>query len=302
VGAAFAGLPFDHLLFTGATSIGRHVARAAAENLVPLTLELGGKSPVIVGRSANLKLATKRLMLGKTLNAGQACLSPDFAILPQERVADFVREARSAIAAMYPSLRENPDYTSIINRRHYDRLQTYLQDPERGCYLPTWCPLGQAPQDPGPGRVAWCYGDLGASLALQQVSAGNPPWVALARHAAARPAEADGVQDAGLCHGSAGNVHLFNRWYQATGEAVFLSAARAHLDRTLAYLEPRGFAGVLAFQPGSGEDGSDPHQPAAGLLEGAAGVGLALLSSLGGLDPAWDRFLLVSTPLPLECS
>ena len=128
VGAAFAGLPFDHLLFTGATSIGRHVARAAAENLVPLTLELGGKSPVIVGRSANLKLATKRLMLGKTLNAGQACLSPDFAILPQERVADFVREAKSAIAAMYPSLRENPDYTSIINRRHYDRLQTYLQD------------------------------------------------------------------------------------------------------------------------------------------------------------------------------
>jgi coniferyl-aldehyde dehydrogenase len=128
VGAAFAGLPFDHLLFTGSSSIGRHVARAAAENLVPLTLELGGKSPVIFGRSADLSLATKRLMLGKTLNAGQACLSPDFAIVPQERVTDFVREAKGAVAAMYPSLGENPDYTSIINRRHYDRLATYLQD------------------------------------------------------------------------------------------------------------------------------------------------------------------------------
>ena len=128
VGAAFAELPFDHLLFTGSSSIGRHVARAAAENLVPLTLELGGKSPVIVGRSADLSLATKRLMLGKTLNAGQACLSPDFAMVPQERVADFVHEAKSAVATMYASLRENPDYTSIINRRHYDRLATYLQD------------------------------------------------------------------------------------------------------------------------------------------------------------------------------
>jgi coniferyl-aldehyde dehydrogenase len=128
VGAAFARLPFDHLLFTGATSIARAVAQAAAENLVPTTLELGGKSPVIVGRSANLKLAAKRVMLGKTLNAGQICMAPDFAFLPRERVTEFVHEAKRAVEAMYPGLKDNPDYTSVINQRHADRLQHLLQD------------------------------------------------------------------------------------------------------------------------------------------------------------------------------
>lgn len=129
VGADFAALPFDHLLFTGATSVARHVMRAAAENLVPVTLELGGKSPVIVGRSADLPLAATRIMAGKTMNAGQICIAPDYAFVPAEMVPGFVDAARQAIGTMYPSgLISNPDYTSIINRRHHDRITRYLDE------------------------------------------------------------------------------------------------------------------------------------------------------------------------------
>lgn len=127
-GANFCGLPFDHLLFTGATSIAYHVMRAAAENLVPLTLELGGKSPVIVGQSADMAKTAARVMAGKTLNAGQICLAPDYVFAPENRVDEFVSEARNAVARMYPTLKDNDDYTSIINQRHFDRLQGYLED------------------------------------------------------------------------------------------------------------------------------------------------------------------------------
>lgn len=129
VGAAFTALPFDHLLFTGATSVARHVMRAAAENLVPVTLELGGKSPVIVGRSADLPLAATRIMAGKTMNAGQICIAPDYAFVPAEMVPGFAAAARHAVDSMYPSgIVSNPDYTSIINRRHYDRITRYLDE------------------------------------------------------------------------------------------------------------------------------------------------------------------------------
>ncbi|MBU6297750.1 MAG: aldehyde dehydrogenase family protein, partial [Alphaproteobacteria bacterium] len=113
VGAAFSKLPFDHLLFTGATSIAFHVMRAAAENLVPTTLELGGKSPVIVGRSANVDLAAKRTMMVKALNAGQICLAPDYVMVPKDKANEFVNAARGAITAMFPTLKDNPDYTSV---------------------------------------------------------------------------------------------------------------------------------------------------------------------------------------------
>jgi len=128
VGGAFARLPFDHLLFTGATSIAYHVMRAAAENLVPLTLELGGKSPVIIGDSADLALTAKRVMLGKTLNAGQICLAPDYVFVPADKAGDFVAAADAAVRTMYPTIKDNPDYTSMINQRHYDRLTGYLED------------------------------------------------------------------------------------------------------------------------------------------------------------------------------
>ncbi len=128
VGSQFSALPFDHLLFTGATSVARHVMRAAAENLVPVTLELGGKSPVVIGRSADLHLAAQNIMAGKTMNAGQICLAPDYVLVPEESANDFVGAARASVAAMYRNLKDNPDYTSVISKRHFDRLSGYLDD------------------------------------------------------------------------------------------------------------------------------------------------------------------------------
>ncbi|MEI9884884.1 MAG: coniferyl aldehyde dehydrogenase [Rhizomicrobium sp.] len=128
VGSAFSRLAFDHLLFTGATSIAYHVMKAAAENLVPTTLELGGKSPVIIGDSADLALTAKRVMMGKTMNAGQICLAPDYVMVPEGKSREFVKQAADAIGTMFPTLKDNPDYTSVINQRHYDRLQGYLDD------------------------------------------------------------------------------------------------------------------------------------------------------------------------------
>ncbi len=128
VGVAFSSLAFDHLLFTGATSIARHVMRAAAENLVPVTLELGGKSPVIIGRSADMQLSADNIMLGKTLNAGQICLAPDYVFVPEESVDSFISAAEKSVAKMYTNLKDNVDYTSVINDRHYERLNGYLDD------------------------------------------------------------------------------------------------------------------------------------------------------------------------------
>jgi len=128
VGGAFSRLPFDHLLFTGATSIAKHVMKAAAENLVPVTLELGGKSPVIIGKSANLELAATNIMAGKTMNAGQICLAPDYVMLPEDSRDEFVEHARNSVAKMFPEIKDNPDYTSIVNERHYERLNGYLDD------------------------------------------------------------------------------------------------------------------------------------------------------------------------------
>lgn len=128
IGAAFASLPFDHLLFTGATSVGRHVMRAAAENLTPVTLELGGKSPVVLGRSADLEKAALRIMAGKTLNAGQICVAPDYVLAPQGMETALVAALRGASAKLFPTMKDNPDYTSVINQRHYERLQALVAD------------------------------------------------------------------------------------------------------------------------------------------------------------------------------
>lgn len=129
VGAEFTKLAFDHILFTGATSVAKHVMRAAADNLVPLTLELGGKSPVVLGRSADLQKAANRIMAGKTLNAGQICLAPDYAFVPKEKTQDFVAAATRAVETMYASgLKDNDDYTSIVNQRHFDRINGYIED------------------------------------------------------------------------------------------------------------------------------------------------------------------------------
>jgi coniferyl-aldehyde dehydrogenase len=129
VGATFSSLPFDHLVFTGATSIAYHVMRSAAENLVPVTLELGGKSPVIIGETADVKKAALRIMSVKLLNAGQICLAPDYVFLPENKTTEFIDAAKAAVTAMYPNgIRDSDDYTSVINKRHYDRLSAYIED------------------------------------------------------------------------------------------------------------------------------------------------------------------------------
>lgn len=128
VGAEFSSLAFDHLIFTGATSVAKHVMRAAAENLVPVTLELGGKSPVIVSETANIQTTANRVMFGKTLNAGQICLAPDYILVPEDKLEPFKAAAAKSVAKMYPTLKDNPDYTSIVNQRHFDRLNGYLDD------------------------------------------------------------------------------------------------------------------------------------------------------------------------------
>ncbi len=128
IAAAFTALPFDHLVFTGGTSVAHHVARAAASNLTPLTLELGGKSPVVVGASANLQQVADRVMGAKTLNAGQICLAPDYVLLKKGTEQAFVDAARAAVSTMFPTLRQNADYTSIINVRHYERIRGLLDD------------------------------------------------------------------------------------------------------------------------------------------------------------------------------
>lgn len=144
-GRAFAELPFDHLLFTGSGSVGRHVMRAAADNLVPVTLELGGKCPVIVSKRASISDAAARILTVKTLNAGQICLAPDFVLLPEGQVDAFTEAAGRAVAAMYPTLLSNPDYTSIINRRHFDRLRGYLDDARaKGATVTELNPAGES--------------------------------------------------------------------------------------------------------------------------------------------------------------
>lgn len=128
VGAAFSGLAFDHLIFTGATSVGRHIMRAAADNLVPITLELGGKSPVVISKTADLAKTAARVMQGKTMNAGQICLAPDYVLAPKESVPGFVEASKAAIAKMYPTLKDNADYTSVINQRHFERITGLIDD------------------------------------------------------------------------------------------------------------------------------------------------------------------------------
>ena len=127
-GKAFSELPFDHMIFTGGTAIGRHVMAAAAKNLVPLTLELGGKSPTIVSRSADIARATDRIAMGKMMNAGQICLAPDYLLVPEEKEGEVVAGLKAATAKMYPTLLANPDYTSVLGARHRERLEAHVED------------------------------------------------------------------------------------------------------------------------------------------------------------------------------
>jgi len=128
---AFTRLRLDHLLFTGSTPVGRQVMRAAADNLTPVTLELGGKSPALVAPDADLSVAADSIMAGKLFNAGQTCIAPDYALVPAGREEAFLEACRAAVARRYPRLATNPDYTSIIDDRHVARLSGLVEDARR---------------------------------------------------------------------------------------------------------------------------------------------------------------------------
>ncbi|MEQ1571273.1 MAG: coniferyl aldehyde dehydrogenase [Myxococcota bacterium] len=128
VGAAFAELPFDHLVFTGSTKVGRMVMQAAAKNLTPVTLELGGKSPAVVHPEYPIEKAAEAIAASKLFNAGQTCVSPDYVLVQQGRADAFVDAVRAVVGRLYPRLLDNPDYTSIVNGRHHARLQALLDD------------------------------------------------------------------------------------------------------------------------------------------------------------------------------
>ena len=133
IGAAFSRLPFDHLVFTGSTVVGRAVMAAAAPNLTPLTLELGGKSPALVAPGYPIEHAADRIAAGKCFNAGQTCVAPDYVLVPRAQRDAFVRAYLASVKRRYPTLAANPDYTAVVNHRQAERLRAWLDDArERG--------------------------------------------------------------------------------------------------------------------------------------------------------------------------
>jgi coniferyl-aldehyde dehydrogenase len=145
VGEAFSRLPFDHLVFTGSTRVGKIVMRNASENLVPVTLELGGKSPTIVAPDFDPRIAAERIMAGKLFNSGQTCVAPDYALVPGSSRDAFVEGCKAAVARMYPTLGKNPDYTAIVNEKHRARLKSYIDDAKaRGARVLELNPAGES--------------------------------------------------------------------------------------------------------------------------------------------------------------
>ncbi len=185
----------------------------------------------------------------------------------------------------------------LVQRRPADRGSCFANR------IPEW----EIPEDLGPSRIAWCYGDLGLTLALLGAARalGRLDWEAealsVARNAAQRPHDQTGVRDPGLCHGAAGNAHLFNRLYQATGDPLYRDAAIRWFEETLEFWTPNtGVGGFRAWQPSKETNGEDSWKDRVGFLDGAAGIGLALLAGLSPVEPAWDRVLLISVP-PAGC-
>jgi len=147
VAGLVASLPFDHLVFTGSTAVGRKVAQAAAVNLTPTTLELGGKSPCIIDADCNLEDAALKIAHGKLLNAGQTCIAPDYVLLPRGREAAFAEAYRAAALRLFPQIEGNPDYASIITTRHLARLRTMLQQAQtQGAEVQVIEPVAKAPR------------------------------------------------------------------------------------------------------------------------------------------------------------
>lgn len=175
VGKAFSALPFDHLLFTGSTAVGREVMRAAATNLTPVTLELGGKSPTIIGPDVRFEHAVERILIGKCFNAGQTCIAPDYVLLPRPRVQAFIDTARHRFARLYPDFASNRQYAGIIDDAHHARLQRLHEAAVTAGAAPH--PLGDAP---GSGRrlAPTLFSDVTADCPLMQEEIFGP-WLPL---------------------------------------------------------------------------------------------------------------------------
>jgi coniferyl-aldehyde dehydrogenase len=141
VAQVFSGLAFDHLMYTGSTSVGRLVMAAAAKHLTPVTLELGGKSPCLIAPDFPIAHAAERVAQMKHLNAGQTCIAPDYVLVAKHHVEEFRAAYRKAIEAAYPDIATNPDYTSIVNQRQFERLNSYLSEAEAaGATIDRICP------------------------------------------------------------------------------------------------------------------------------------------------------------------
>ena len=169
VGKAFVELPFDHLFFTGSTAVGRLVAQAAAKNLTPVTLELGGKSPVIVDADGAFESIAPKIAIGKLFNAGQTCIAPDYALVPRARADEFAAAMTRAMGKLYPTLADNADYTSIVSERHYARLAGLVADAKaRGARLIEVNPAGET-LDPVARKMApTLILDVGADMAVMR--------------------------------------------------------------------------------------------------------------------------------------
>jgi coniferyl-aldehyde dehydrogenase len=143
----FTRLPFDHMLFTGGSAIGRMVMREAAANLTPVTLELGGKSPTLLSEDVPMDLAAERICFGKALNAGQTCVAPDYVLCPAARVDEFVDAFGTVLGRMYPGLVRNSDYSAVVNERHFRRIKGYLEDARaKGAEIVELNPGGLSPE------------------------------------------------------------------------------------------------------------------------------------------------------------
>ncbi|MFI5718683.1 aldehyde dehydrogenase family protein [Nocardia sp. NPDC051750] len=155
VGAAFTELPFDHLFFTGSTRVGRLVQRAAAANLVPVTLELGGKNPVVVATDADLSRAADRIARARMVNGGQVCVCPDYVLVPEDRIEPFVDALRSAWRRMFPEILGNADYTAAVNTANYERIIGLIEDARaHGAHVEQIAPAAEALPDPGTRKIA----------------------------------------------------------------------------------------------------------------------------------------------------
>ncbi|NDZ95912.1 aldehyde dehydrogenase family protein [Streptomyces sp. SID6673] len=142
--ADFSSLPFDHLFFTGSPGVGKLVQRAASENLVPVTLELGGKNPVVVGRDADIRRSASRIALGRMVNGGQVCVCPDYVFVPEAEIETFVAAAKDTLSTAFPSVVDDPEYPASVNQANFDRVTGLIEDARRhGAQVDSIVPPGE---------------------------------------------------------------------------------------------------------------------------------------------------------------